>query len=91
MPGGMGTLDEMTEVLTLIQTQKMMPFPVILFDSAYWRGFLDWLKGTVLGRDYITEEDFELLRVFDSPEDVTNAIVTWYTKQEVTGKKALQS
>jgi predicted Rossmann-fold nucleotide-binding protein len=44
-----------------------------------------------LGRDYITEEDFELLRVFDSPEDVTNAIVTWYTKQEVTGKKALQS
>jgi uncharacterized protein (TIGR00730 family) len=89
MPGGMGTLDELTEVLTLIQTQKMKPFPVILFDSAFWRGFLDWLKVTVLGRDYITEKDFELLRVFDSPEDVVNAVVTWFTKQEVTGKKAI--
>ncbi len=89
MPGGLGTLDELTEVLTLIQTQKIKPFPVILFDSEYWRGFLDWLKGTVLGAGAISEEDFELLRVFDSPDDVVNAVVTWYTKQEVTGRKAL--
>jgi uncharacterized protein (TIGR00730 family) len=90
MPGGLGTLDELTEVLTLIATHKMKPFPVILFGSDFWRGFLEWLKGMVLASDFITEEDFELLRVFDSPEEVTDAIVTWYTKQEVTGKKALQ-
>jgi uncharacterized protein (TIGR00730 family) len=90
MPGGLGTLDELTEVLTLIETQKMKPFPVILFGSDYWRGFLEWLKGTVLATGAISEEDFELLRVFDSPQDVVNAIVTWYTKQEVTGKRALQ-
>jgi uncharacterized protein (TIGR00730 family) len=90
MPGGLGTLDELTEVLTLIQTQKIKPFPVILYDSSYWHGFLDWLNGTVLASGAISEEDFDLLRVFNTPEDVTNAIVTWYTKQEVTGKKALQ-
>jgi uncharacterized protein (TIGR00730 family) len=89
MPGGLGTLDELTEILTLIQTQKIKPFPVIMFDSAYWRGFLDWLKRTVLAAGAISEKDFELLRVFDSPEDVTNAVVTWYTRQEVMGRKAL--
>jgi uncharacterized protein (TIGR00730 family) len=90
MPGGLGTLDEVTEVLTLIQTQKIKPFPVIMFSSEYWRGFLDWLKKTVLETGYISEEDFELLRVFDSPQEVVNAVKTWYDRQEVTGRKALQ-
>jgi uncharacterized protein (TIGR00730 family) len=89
MPGGLGTLDELTEVLTLIQTQKIKPFPVILFGSDYWRGFLDWLKGTVLASGAISPEDFELARVFDSPEEIVNAVVTWYTRQEVTGERAL--
>ena len=89
MPGGLGTLDELTEVLTLIQTQKIKPFPVILFGSEYWRGFLEWLRSTVLAAGAISEEDFDLLRVFDSPDDVVKAVVTWYTRQEVTGKKAL--
>src|SRR4030043_987569 len=61
MPGGLGTMDELTEILTLIQTQKIKPFPVILFSSEYWGGFLDWLKGTVIRQDFITEEEFELL------------------------------
>jgi uncharacterized protein (TIGR00730 family) len=90
IPGGLGTLDEVTEVLTLIQTKKIRPFPVILFDSEYWQGFLDWLKDTVLTHGAISEEDFELLRVFDSPEEVVSAVKKWYKKQEVTGKKALQ-
>jgi uncharacterized protein (TIGR00730 family) len=90
MPGGLGTLDELTEVLTLIQTQKIRPFPVILFSSEYWRGFLDWLKDTVLAKGAISEEDFELLRVFDSPAEVANAVEKWYTTQEVMGRKALQ-
>jgi uncharacterized protein (TIGR00730 family) len=89
MPGGLGTLDELTEILTLIQTHKIKPFPVILFDSDYWCGFLDWLRDTVLASGAISLEDFELLRVFDSPADVVSAVVSWYTRQEVTGKKAL--
>jgi uncharacterized protein (TIGR00730 family) len=90
MPGGLGTLDELTEVLTLMQTQKIKPFPVILFSSQYWYGLLNWLRKTVLTQGAISEEDFELLLVFDSPEEVVNAVQNWYTRQEVTGKKALQ-
>jgi hypothetical protein len=90
MPGGLGTLDELTEVLNLIETQKMKPFPVIMFSSEFWGGFLDWLKGTVLARGLISEEDFELLRVFDSPAEVAGAVVNWYTRQEVSGRRALQ-
>jgi uncharacterized protein (TIGR00730 family) len=89
MPGGLGTMDELTEVLNLIQTHKMKPFPVIMFSSQYWGGFLDWLKGTVLAEGNISTKDFDLLRVFDSPEDVASAVKTWYTKQEFSGRKAL--
>jgi predicted Rossmann-fold nucleotide-binding protein len=67
----------------------MKPFPVILYDSEYWRGFLEWLRVTVLAAGAISPEDFELLRVFDSPEDVTNAVISWYTRQELMGTKAL--
>jgi len=91
MPGGLGTTDELTEVLTMIQTQKIKPFPVILFSSEYWAGFLDWLKNTVLAHGHISEEDFELLRVFDRPREVADAVKNWYTKHEVTGQKALET
>jgi len=89
MPGGLGTLDELTEVLTLIQTLKIKPFPVVLFDSEYWKGFLDWLRTSVLTRKFISEEDFHLLRVCDHPDEVIEVVESWHTKQEVTGKKAL--
>ncbi|HJX13701.1 MAG TPA: TIGR00730 family Rossman fold protein [Dehalococcoidales bacterium] len=89
MPGGLGTLDELTEVLTLIQTEKIKPFPVILYSSEYWNGLLDWLRETVLARGAISPEDFELLRVFDSPDEVVDAVQKWYRNQEVTGRKAL--
>jgi uncharacterized protein (TIGR00730 family) len=90
MPGGLGTLDELTEVLTLIQTHKIKPFPVILYSSSYWAGFLAWLKATVLSRGAISEEDFELLRVFDHPVDVAEAVNKWHLNQEVMGTRALQ-
>jgi uncharacterized protein (TIGR00730 family) len=89
MPGGLGTMDELTEVLTLIQTQKIRPFPVLMLSSSYWAGFLAWLKATVLKSGAITENDFELLRVFDDPKDIADAVTKWYTKQEVTGARAL--
>jgi uncharacterized protein (TIGR00730 family) len=89
MPGGLGTLDELTEVLTLMQTHKIRPFPVILFNSQYWQGFLEWLKSTVLASGCISEEDFNLLRVCDQPNEVIEAVQKWYTKHEVLGRKAL--
>ncbi len=89
IPGGLGTLDELTEVLTLIQTNKIKPFPVILFDSEYWKGFLDWLRSSVLARKFISEEDFNLLRVCDHPDEIVEMVQSWYTKQEIIGNKAL--
>ncbi|MCX7911638.1 MAG: TIGR00730 family Rossman fold protein [Dehalococcoidales bacterium] len=90
MPGGLGTLDELTEVLTLIQTGKIKPFPVILFASDYWKGFLDWLKNTVLANGFIAESDFDLLRVFDEPAAVVEAVKTWYEHQQLVGTRALE-
>lgn len=89
LPGGLGTLDELTEVLTLMQTQKIRPFPVILYDSEFWKGFLDWLRQIVLVKGFISEEDFNLLRACDQPEEVVEAVQRWYIRQEVIGRKAL--
>jgi uncharacterized protein (TIGR00730 family) len=89
MPGGLGTLDELTEILTLIQTHKIKPFPVVLFNSMYWEGFLNWLENTVLLKGFISEKDFNLLRVSDKPEEVAQTVQNWYLKQEIMGRKAL--
>lgn len=89
LPGGLGTLDELTEILTLMQTHKIKPFPVVLFDNNYWKGFLDWLRGTALANNLISEEDFNLLRICDEPDAVINIVQEWYIKQEIVGKKAL--
>jgi hypothetical protein len=89
MPGGLGTMDELTEVLTLIQTHKIKPFPVILYDSKFWKGFQEWLRGTVLTRGYVSEVDFDLLRICDDPTNVVETVQQWYIKQEVAGRKAI--
>jgi uncharacterized protein (TIGR00730 family) len=89
IPGGLGTLDELTEVLTLMQTHKIRPFPVLLFNGQYWKGFLDWLKSSTLARGFVSEEDLNLLRVCDHPDEVLEAVQRWYIKQEVVGRKAL--
>jgi len=89
IPGGLGTLDELTEVLTLMQTLKIKPFPIIIFNSRYWKGFLDWLESTVLGKGCISKEDLELLIVCDQAEEVVEAVQSWYTKHKLVGKKAL--
>jgi uncharacterized protein (TIGR00730 family) len=90
MPGGLGTMDELSEVLTLMQTFKIRPFPVILFKSDFWQGFLDWLVETVLEKQFISEEDIDLLRVCDSPDNVVEIVQSWYLKHEIVGKRALQ-
>lgn len=89
MPGGLGTLDELTEVLTLMQTHKIKPFPVLLFNSAYWNGLLEWLKNITLAKGYISEEDLHLLRVCDDTEEIVEVVRKWYMNHEIAGRKAL--
>ncbi|MEA3442262.1 MAG: TIGR00730 family Rossman fold protein [Chloroflexota bacterium] len=89
MPGGMGTLDELSEVLILMQTHKIKPFPVVLFNSEYWKGLLNWLESSVLKGGYISEDDLQLLRVCDDTDEVIEVVQKWYIKQEVVGRKAL--
>ena len=89
MPGGLGTLDELTEVLTLMQTRKIRPFPVILFDSRFWQGFLEWLRGAVLYKAFISEDDLRLLRLSDEPAEVAEVVQRWYMKQEILGRRAV--
>lgn len=89
IPGGMGTLDELTEVLTLIQTRKIKPFPVILFNSEYWKGFLEWLQNNTLAKGYISEEDLHLLRLSDDPKEVMDIIRSWYLRQAIIGRQAI--
>lgn len=89
MPGGLGTLDELSEVLTLIQTNKIKPFPVILFNTSFWRSFLDWLQSNVLQAGYISQEDLQLLRLSDQPSDVVNIVTSWYLRQAIVGRRAI--
>jgi hypothetical protein len=77
-PGGFGTMDELFESLTLIQTGKVRDFPVVLFGSEYWRGLLGWLRETMLPDGKILVEDLDLMLVTDSPEEAARLIVDNY-------------
>ncbi len=74
MPGGFGTLDELSEALTLIQTHRIRPFPVILMGSDYWGGLVDWMKNSQLEAGMISAEDLDLFRVMDDPAEVVKLI-----------------
>ena len=78
-PGGFGTLDELFESLTLIQTGKVLHFPVVLFDSDYWQGLLGWLRERPLAGGMISFEDIELLHLTDSPAEAVARVVEAYT------------
>ncbi len=75
MPGGMGTIDELSEAFVLAQTGRSRPFPIILYDSRFWSGFLEWLRKSMAQNGYIREDEIEkLITVCDSPEEVVNFI-----------------
>jgi hypothetical protein len=81
-PGGYGTLDELSESITLIQTRRMDKFPVILFGSKYWKGLLDWLKDSVLKEGCIDPTDLDIIQIADKPEDVVKIIKKFYAKKK---------
>ena len=74
LPGGFGTMDELFEALTLIQTQRIRSFPVVLMGSEYWDGLIAWLKDTMLKSEKISQEDLDLIQIFDEPEQVVRHI-----------------
>ena len=84
LPGGFGTLDELSEALTLIQTKKIGRFPIVLVGSEFWSGLLDWFKETLLKNNLIKEEDLSLFRVVDSAEDAVAHIKAFYDKYSVS-------
>jgi uncharacterized protein (TIGR00730 family) len=92
-PGGFGTLDELFEALTLIQTGKISNFPVILFGSEYWAGLIEWLRGTVLTGGKISAPDLDLIVITDSPEEVRDLVMDamkkggWIEKKEEAARE----
>lgn len=74
MPGGFGTLDELFEAVTLIQTRRIKPLPVILVGSDYWGGLVEWLRSRLLAEDKISPEDMDIIKVIDEPEEIVKAV-----------------
>ena len=83
MPGGFGTLDELTEAMTLIQTNKIGRFPIVLVGSEFWGGLLEWFKATLLKEGMISEGDLDLYRVVDSADEAVAHIKAFYDKYSV--------
>lgn len=81
MPGGVGTLDELFEALTLIQTKKIAPFPIVLVGKNYWNGLISWIKEVMLAKESnISEEDLNLFSIVDSAEEAVQKIDDFYSK-----------
>jgi uncharacterized protein (TIGR00730 family) len=83
-PGGFGTLDELFEALTLIQTGKVLDFPVVLFGNGYWSGLLDWIRAQPVARDMLTAADVEALHLTDDPADAVEVVVDAYARRGAT-------
>jgi uncharacterized protein (TIGR00730 family) len=85
MPGGFGTLDEMFEAMTLIQTKKIEKFPIILVGSEFWEGLLEWIKTTLLNKfNNVSEKDMDLFHVVDSPEEVLHILDNFYKESRLS-------
>ena len=78
MPGGFGTLDEVMEAITLIQTGKTLKMPIILVCEPFWRGLIDWVKTTLVNEKMISPEDLDLIQIIDEPAKIVEAIFKPY-------------
>ncbi len=81
MPGGLGTLDELMEALTLVQTRKIRRIPIVLVHSPFWRGMLDWFRTTLVTEGMIDAEDLDLVQVIDEPQAVVDSIFRHYERR----------
>ncbi|MDH5397124.1 MAG: TIGR00730 family Rossman fold protein [Cyclobacteriaceae bacterium] len=80
MPGGFGTLDELFEAVTLIQTEKIGRFPIVLMGRRYWQGLFDWIKDILLAENKISPEDLDLINIVETPQEAVAVINEFYTK-----------
>jgi len=84
LPGGFGTLDELSECLTLVQTGKSRRIPIILVGRAFWHGLVDWVSGTLVGEHMIAEKDVELMQILEEPAEIVEAIFNFYENRGFT-------
>jgi uncharacterized protein (TIGR00730 family) len=84
MPGGFGTMDELFEAMTLIQTKKIGKFPIVLVGRKFWSGLIDWVKNTLVEEGNISPKDLELISIVDTEEEVLEVINTFYKKYNLT-------
>ena len=84
LPGGFGTLDELSECLTLVQTGKSRKIPIILVGRAFWHGLVDWISGTLVGEHMIAEKDVELMQIIEEPAEIVEAIFNFYENRGFT-------
>jgi uncharacterized protein (TIGR00730 family) len=84
LPGGFGTLDELFEALTLVQTQKTAKFPIILVGSEFWGGMIDWIRNTMLEQGNISAHDLDLFKLVDTADEAVNEIFEFYTKYSMS-------
>ncbi|MCD4724608.1 MAG: TIGR00730 family Rossman fold protein [Bacteroidales bacterium] len=80
LPGGFGTLDELFEAVTLIQTAKLVHFPIVMVDKKYWKGLIDWVKSKLIEEENISPEDLNIIRLVDTPEEAVDIIEEFYDK-----------
>lgn len=83
LPGGFGTMDELFEALTLIQTKKSTQFPVVLMGTSFWSGLVDWLREAMLERGNISPDDLDLFRITDDPKEAASLIASFYKKHRM--------
>jgi hypothetical protein len=86
LPGGFGTLDELFEALTLVQTGKITKFPIVLVGSSYWSGLLSWIRNTVVGEGKVSAVDLDLLSIADEPDEVVRIIRAAHSNGGVLGR-----
>ena len=85
MPGGFGTLDELFEAITLIQTKKIGKFPIVLVGTSFWAGLMDWIKDMMLQKNgNISEDDLDLFKIVDTPDEVVDVINNFYKKHQLS-------
>jgi uncharacterized protein (TIGR00730 family) len=74
MPGGFGTMDELFEVMTLVQTRRIRPFPIIMVGTDYWGGLLEWIRNQLLAQSFIAHKDMDIIQLLDDPEEIVGTI-----------------
>ncbi|MCT4665849.1 MAG: TIGR00730 family Rossman fold protein [Flavobacteriales bacterium] len=83
MPGGFGTLDELFEAITLIQTDKIRTYPIVLVGTEYWKGLWEWIKNVMLKEKNISESDLDLVHITDDPDEVVDIIDKYYNEHRM--------